>query len=314
MNQNLIVPSDRVFIIGAGMVGATTAYALLLEEIASEVVLIDIAEDLAQAQTLDLEDAASFTRGVRVSYGSYQDLRDGDIVVITAGAAQKPGQTRTDLLQTNSKIMTNIFQQINVQGKKLYLVMVTNPVDVLTYQAVQELEQPAQRIFGTGTILDTARLRAAIASITDINPRNVHAYVLGEHGDTSFPALSAATAGGMKLDKLSSLSREKSHELEGLVRQRAYKIIEGKKATYYGIAAAIARICSAIIHDENKMYTLSVLLNGQYGEEDVCISVPVQLGELGYSFLGEIHLSEKELASFKKSAETIKSNAILAAA
>lgn len=303
---NFLKPSNRVVVVGAGMVGSTSAYALLLEEVAREILLIDIAEDLAKAHVLDLQDAASFSRGVDVNFATYENLEDGDIVVITAGAAQKDGQTRMDLIGINKNIMSNIFESINAQNKQLYIMMVTNPVDVLTYQAIKELKQPAHRIFGSGTTLDTARLRTGLAHLTKMNPHNIHANILGEHGDTSFPASSNATAGGMKLQNVPGLEQEKISDLKQLVRDRAYRIIEGKKSTYFGIGASVANICKSILRNENKFFPLSVLMQGYYGLEDVCLSVPVQVGDQGYNFVGEIHLSETELTQLTASGDAIK--------
>ncbi len=304
--SSFIRPSNRVVVVGAGMVGSTAAYALLMEEVARHILLVDIAEDLAKAHVLDLQDAATFSRGIDVQFGSYEDLQDGDIVVITAGAAQKEGQTRMDLIGINKAIMSKIFGSINAQNKQLYVMMVTNPVDVLTYQAVKELDQPTNRIFGSGTTLDTARLRAGLAQVARMNPHNIHANILGEHGDTSFPAVSSATAGGIKLQDVPGISADALNNLKEMVRDRAYRIIEGKKSTYFGIGAAVANICKAIIRNENKFFTLSVLQQGYYGLSDVCLGIPVQVGEHGYNFVGEIHLSENELSQMHASGEAIK--------
>ena len=306
--MNKLNPSGRVVIVGAGMVGSTSAYALLLGEIASEIVLIDIAEDLATAHVLDLEDAATFSRGVDVKFGNYQDLVDGDIVVITAGAAQKPGETRTDLLQKNVGISRRIFADINDQNKQLYVVLVTNPVDILTFVAKQELNQLQNRVFGSGTTLDTARLRTAIANQIGVSARNVHAYVLGEHGDASFPVLSSANAGGIRIDSISDSDNLDKDRLSEMVRDKAYKIIEGKQATYFGIGTVVTKICAAIIKDENRIFTLSVKLDGQYNASGVCLGVPVQLNSDGYKFIGEIQLDEEERSDFDRAVQTVKDN------
>jgi L-lactate dehydrogenase len=307
-NNSNLRPSNRVVIIGAGMVGATSAYAILIEDIAQEILLIDTHTELAEAQVLDLEDAASFSQGTGIINGNYSDLKDGDIVVVTAGAAQKEGQSRSELLQINAGILNSIIEQLNATGKGLFVLLVTNPVDVLTYLAVKKLNQPRSRIFGSGTTLDTARLKAAISKITEINAHNVHAFILGEHGDTSFPVLSQATVGGVKVVNFPGIDQAKLDNLAGTVRERAYQIIAGKKSTYYGIGAAVARICKAIINDENRVFTLSVFLDGQYGVQDVCVGIPVQVSSEGYAHIGEIHLNEQEMQQFQQSAQAIKAN------
>lgn len=308
--ENLLSPSGRVVVVGAGNVGASAAYAVLTQDIANEIMIIDIAEDLARAQVLDLQDAASFTKGVAVKYGQYSDLEDGDIVVVTAGAAQKEGQTRLELLEINVKITKSIISAINATGKRVYLCMVTNPVDVLTYVVSREAKLPSQLIFGSGTYLDSARLRRAISDQIKINTRNIHAYILGEHGDSSFPGLSIANVAGVPLKEFMTpdLETGKEIDLAQVVRDKAYVIIKGKKATYYGIGVAIAEICRIIIRNEERIIPLSVPLTGQYGVEGVSISVPAKLSSNGVQVMPELQLSQTEKEQFNHSVKTLKDN------
>lgn len=301
-----VSPSGRVVVIGAGMVGATAAYTMVVQETAKAVLLIDIAEDLAKANVLDMHDAANFTNGVEVLYATYSDLKDGDIVVITAGAAQKDGQTRLDLLNINAKIIRDIVSKIKETQKSVFILMITNPVDVLTYIAATESGLPDGMVFGSGTFLDTARLRGLIHEDLNVNPINVHAYILGEHGDSSFPALSSANIGGVKLSEIITVDEAYRESVKSRVREMAYKIIEGKKATYFGIGAAVSRICRAIIRDEHRIMPLSVVLKGEYGLEGVAIGVPAKLSSSGVEIYKEVPLDEDEKKHLSESAQIIK--------
>lgn len=303
-------PSGRVVIIGAGMVGASCAYAMTIQETAKEVLLMDIAEDLAKANVLDIHDAANFTNGVAVFYATYKDLLDGDIIVITAGAAQKEGQSRLDLLNINTKIIKDIIKTINETKKQVYVLMVTNPVDVLTYIASKEANLPKGMVFGSGTFLDTSRLRGLLHEDLNVNPINVHAYILGEHGDSSFPALSSASVAGVKLSELVNIDSNYREDVAKRVREKAYKIIEGKKATYYGIGAAVSRICRAIIRDENRVVPLSIVLNGEYGLSDLAIGVPAKLSSSGVEVYSEVPLDKVELEQLQHSASIIKESIV----
>lgn len=303
-----VSPSGRVVVVGTGMVGSSAAYAMVLQEVAKEVLLIDIAEDLAKANVLDMHDAANFTNGVEVKYATYSDLMDGDIIVVTAGAAQKDGQTRLDLLNINVKIIRDIVSKIKEVNKSVFILMVTNPVDVLTYIAATESGLPQGMVFGSGTFLDTARLRGLIHEDLNVNPINVHAYILGEHGDSSFPALSSATIGGVPLADIVNTDQAYRDDVAKRVREMAYKIIEGKKATYYGIGAAVSRICRAIIRDENRVMPLSVVLSGEYGLSGIAIGVPAKLGSNGVEIYKEVRLDEQEKALLQTSAEIVKNS------
>jgi L-lactate dehydrogenase len=306
MTQSTTSPSGRLFIIGAGNVGTSIAYSVLSQEICKHIILCDIAIDLAQAHVYDLQDASNFTQGIKVSTGNYEDLIDGDIVIITCGAAQKDGQTRMDLLQINAKIIKDVIKNIKETKKQVYILMVTNPVDVLTQIAVNESGLPKGMVFGSGTYLDTGRLRSAIADQVGINPVNVHAYILGEHGDSSFPVLSSAYIGGICLTQFCNVDEDYYASISSIVRQKAYEIIKGKKATYYGIGSAVAKLVKSIIRDENRLFTLSIPVSGEYGISGISIGLPVKLSAKGFEFIGEVKLNEKERTMLEKSAGVLR--------
>jgi L-lactate dehydrogenase len=303
-----IQPSGRVVIVGAGMVGSSVAYAILNQQIAKEILIIDIAEDLVRAHVLDMQDASQFTNGVKVTAASYSDLEDGDVVIVTCGAAQKEGQTRIDLLKINASIIRSVVASIKQTGKQVYLLMVTNPVDIMTYIAVKESGLPKGMVFGSGTYLDTGRLKMAIEEQIDVNHNSIHAYVIGEHGDSSFPLLSSATVSGVGLETLMKVDEQLYTSLMEKVRGKAYEIIKGKKATYFGIGNAVAVIARAIIRDEQRVMPLSVLLEGQYGHSDLCIGVPSKIGSAGCEVVGEAEFNDQESELFEKSAGFLKEN------
>lgn len=305
---NTISPSGRVMIIGSGNVGTSIAYSLLNQEISKHVMIYDIAEEVAKAHVYDLQDAANFTRGVKVTFNKYSDLQDGDIVIITCGAAQKVGQSRLDLLQINAGIIRDVIKSIKESGKIVYIMMVTNPVDVLTQIAVKESGLPEGFVFGSGTYLDSGRLRSAIADQLGVNPLNIHAYILGEHGDSSFPVLSSANVGGIDLEQFEEINEAYYNKIADSVRQKAYEIIKGKKATYFGIGSAVSKLVKCIIRDENRIFALSVPLTGQYNISGISMGLPVKLSSKGFEFIGEIRLSEKEKEMMTKSAEVLKEN------
>lgn len=307
METDFIDPTGRVVIIGSGNVGASCAYSILNQEIAHEILMIDINLELNYAQVLDLHDAGNFTSGVEVIEGDYSKIRTGDIVVLTAGFAQKEDQSRTDLLNLNAQIISDILAKIKETGKIVYLLVVTNPVDVLTYIAIKESGIPENMVFGSGTFLDTARLRVYLGQKLGVNPKNVHAYILGEHGDSSFPVLSSANIGGIALRNFQNYE-EITEGIVEKIRDQAYTIIKGKKATYYGIGSAVAKICKSILRDENSLITLSVMLKGEYGESEVVLGVPAKVGMHGAKIIGEIQMDENEKTMFKNSAEVVKNN------
>jgi len=303
-----MTPSNRVVIVGAGNVGSSIAYCLISNELSKEIIMIDIADDLVISQVLDMQDSCNFTKGITVNRGNYSDIENGDIVVITCGAAQKPGQTRLDLLKINAKIIRSVLTEIKNTGKNVYILMVTNPVDVLTYIAIKESGLPANQVFGSGTFLDSARLRVVLSRKLGIGTTSTHAHVLGEHGDSSFPSLSTASVSSIPLSNFMKIDDDLYTKISEEVRDKAYEIIKGKHATYYGIGSAVTRIIEAIMKDENRIMPLTTLLDGEYGHSDVAISVPVRIGSSGVKLFKEMALNNREKAMFARSVSILKSN------
>jgi L-lactate dehydrogenase len=302
------ISHPQVFVIGAGMVGSTAAYALLTREIAREIVLIDIHQELAEGQVMDMNHASAFTSGVNVRVGDYTQIKENDIIVITSGASQKPGEDRHKSAETNAGIIKDVIKKVMKNKVPVYLMMVTNPVDVLTYVAFKESGLPAERVMGTGTALDTARLQFMLSQRLGVNAGNTLAFILGEHGDTSFPALSAATIEGIPIKKYTSFKEEYISNIMKEVRESAYKIVEDKKATYYGIGSTVADLVAAIIENKQKIYAMSCLLNGEYGLNEVSIGVPAMLSGTGVKVLENYPLNSQEMKLLNKSAQFIKAS------
>lgn len=297
---------NKVSIIGAGMVGSTLAYSLVVQDIAEEVALIDVNKKLAKAQVMDLQHGAPFTRNTNVKVGTYNDCKDSGVVVITCGAAQKPGETRLDLIGKNTKIIKEIVPQVFKANPQAVILMITNPVDVLTYVAISMFPKKQKQIIGSGTTLDSARLRHLLSEKLDINTQSIHAYIMGEHGDSEFPVWSTASVGNVSLDTYKHLSEQDKKDLFFKAKNAAYAIIAGKQSTYYGIGSAGAYIISSILHDKRTVLPVSHLINNIYGVKDVCLSTPVIVGKGG--IVGELplQLSKLEKANFIKSAKVIK--------
>ncbi len=305
------MPPHRVVIIGAGHVGATCAYALLLGGLASELVLIDADHRRAEGEAMDLMHAVPFGDPVRIWAGDYADISSAAVVVITAGANQRPGETRLQLLARNAAILGDIVPRVVASNPDVMLVVTTNPVDVLTWAAVRQSGLPAQRVIGSGTILDTARFRALLSRHFGIDPRSVHAYIIGEHGDTEVPVWSLATIGGMHLNEYQAATGQLLDEagrqaIFDDTRRAAYHIIERKGATYYAVAAGIERIVQAILRDESSVLTVASVINGPYGLEDVCLSLPTIVNRTGIARVLYPPLSPEELAALHRSAEVLK--------
>jgi L-lactate dehydrogenase len=296
-----------VFIVGAGgMVGAAAASAIALKEIASDIVLIDIAEDLVRGQAMDISHATAYTDGINVRVGDYSEIQRDDIVVITSGVPQKPGQSRRELIATNAKIMTTVVEQVMAQGKPVFIIVVANPVDVLTHVALKASGLPKSRVFGTGTTLDTARLRVTLAQRLKVSQQHVHAYILGEHGDSSFPALSAATVAGIPLAKFPGFKPDMAAHIHEEIREAAYQIIEVKKATYFGIGHVVAKLVEALLRPNANIYPVCALTEGEYGLEGVVIGLPTLVSPGGIKVLDGYPLDEHEQASLAESAAIVK--------
>ena len=290
---------------GGGMVGATAAYACALRSVIEEIVLIDRNEDLAWGQAADINDAMGIDRNVVVHTGNYSDINDDDIVVITAGAPQLPGQTRLELIDVNAKIMRDIVKNIMVNGAKPYLVIVSNPVDVLTYVALKESGLPKNRVFGTGTTLDTSRMKSYLANAFNVDSKAVDAYILGEHGDSSFSTIETAQIGEVPIKEYPGFTEEIIDGIEQKVRDRAYRVIETKKSTYFAIGFVVSKIVSALRKSTHTVYPVCSLAEGEYGLNNVVLGLPSTISSDGVKILAGYPLTEREKESLNKSAGII---------
>lgn len=278
---------SKITIIGAGYVGSTIAYAVMNRGFASLISLVDIDREKAEGEAMDLNHGASFVKPVKVKSGGYEECEDSDVVVVTAGASQDPGESRMDLVHKNTEIFKDVIPRITERTTDAKILVVTNPVDILTYVAEEISDLPQGQVLGSGTVLDTSRLRYLIGDHCDINTSNVHSYVIGEHGDREVVTWSLTNFGGVPFDKYCSncskncdRSRFK-RETSTSVKNAAYEVIERKGATNYAVGLAVARILEAITRDERTMLTVSSVLNGQYGLKDVALSLPSIVGGEG---------------------------------
>lgn len=287
------------------MVGATAAYACALRSVIEEIVLIDRNEDLAWGQAADINDAMGIDRNVVVHTGNYSDINDDDIVVITAGAPQLPGQTRLELIDVNAKIMRDIVKNIMANGAKPYLVIVSNPVDVLTYVALKESGLSKNRVFGTGTTLDTSRMKSYLADAFNVDSKAVDAYILGEHGDSSFSTIETAQIGEVPIREYPGFTEEMIDGIEQKVRDRAYRVIETKKSTYFAIGFVVSKIVSALRKSTHTVYPVCSLAEGEYGLNNVVLGLPSTISSDGVKILAGYPLTEREKESLNKSAVII---------
>lgn len=304
----------RVVVVGAGNVGATFAYALLFRGLAAEIVLIDANHVRAEGEAMDLNHAEPFTNPTRVWAGNYDDCTGAAIVVVCAGAGQRPGETRLDLVKRNADIFAKIVPEIVRRNPDGILLIATNPVDVLTQVSQKLSGLPVNRVIGSGTILDTARFRHLLGRHFKVEPRSVHAYIIGEHGDSEVPVWSLANIAGLRLADYAELNGISHDEraLDDIFRQTrdaAYHIIERKGATYFAVAAGLMRIVEAILRDQRTVLSVSSLVNGYYGIENLCLSLPAIVGRNGIERVLRLHLNEKEEAALKHSAEILKKTA-----
>jgi L-lactate dehydrogenase len=297
---------NKVTIIGAGMVGSTIAHSLIMKEIAEEIAIIDINEKLVKSQVMDLQHAVPFIGNTDVHVGTYDDCTNSDVVVITCGVAQKEGETRLQLVEKNASIMKQILPQIFEKNPNIVLVMVTNPVDVLTKLAIDMFPDKKDQILGTGTLLDSARFRHLIGQKLDINPKSIHAYILGEHGDSEFPVWSTAAIGNMRLGTCTRLNDIDKDSIFEEAKNAAYTIIEGKQSTYYAIGAGASYLINAILHNKKTVLPVSHLVEGVYGVENVCLSMPAVIGSGGIIGRICVELSEAEQENLKKSVDILK--------
>lgn len=300
----------KVAIIGTGRVGASCAYALQLRGLASEIVLINADRQRAEGEAMDINHGSLFTKPVRVWAGDYRECRDADIVVVTAGSSQRPGDTRLDLLKNNVKVLERMLSPALRYLEDAIVVVAANPVDVLTYLAWQMTGLPSHQVIGSGTILDTARFRFLLGQHFQIDTHSIHAYIIGEHGDSQVPVWSLANIAGMSLEEFSFLNgkpldlstREK---IAANTRRAAYEIISRKGATYYAIAAGLVRIIEAIVRDENSVLTVSGITNGIHGLPEVALSLPSVINRMGIASALDLLLSAEEETGLKNSAQIL---------
>ena len=297
--------SNKITIIGAGMVGSTIAHSLIMKEIAEEIAMIDINEKLVEAQVMDLQHAVPFAGQTEVHIGSYDDCTGSAVAVITCGVAQKLGESRLELVEKNAKIIKEVATNIFKKNPNIVIVMVTNPVDVLTRLVVELFPEKKSQILGTGTILDSARFRHLIGQKMNINPKSIHAYILGEHGDSEFPVWSTATIGNMKLGVCEKIDKDDKKEIFQQARDAAYKIIEGKQSTYYAIGAGTAHLLKAILYNRRTVLPVSHLMTGKYGVRGICLSMPAVVGEKGIVGSVCMELSKEEQKNLEKSAKKL---------
>lgn len=305
------VNSRKVAVIGCGFVGSSSAFALMQSGLFSEMVLIDADTKRAEGEAMDISHGISFARPMQIYAGNYDDITDAAIIVITAGANQKPDETRLDLIKKNAAIMKSIIGEIKKRDFGGILLIVSNPVDILTLIALKESGYPSNRVIGSGTVLDTGRFKYLLGEHLDVDSRSVHAFIIGEHGDSELAAWSNARIGGLKVNDFCELRGHFNHEQSMKkifedVRNSAYEIIERKHATYYGIAMAVKRICEAIVRNEKSILPVSSLMTGEYGLNDVVLSIPAVVGETGVQKVIPIELNDEELTKLKDSANILK--------
>ena len=305
----------KIVLVGTGFVGMSFAYSLLSEKGINELVLIDMNKDKAIGEQMDLSDGLPYADSkMTIKAGDYEECADADIVVITAGAAQKPGQTRLELVGINARITKDVATQVRMSGFSGILVVASNPVDIMTYVAYRASGLPKEQVIGSGTILDTARLRYGLSEHYDIAQKNIHAYVFGEHGDTSFVPWSCADVSGAPLDDYAELMKKQGKTFETLdkdamteyVHKSGGQIISRKGATFYAVSASVCQLCATLMASSDSVMTVSSMLHGEYGIEDVCVSVLTLVGPNGVQGRLEVKLTDEEIAKLKASADSLK--------
>ena len=306
------INSRKIAIIGCGFVGSACAFALMQSGLFSEMVLIDSNEKRAEGEALDISHGLPFSKPMQIYSGTYDDITDAGIIAITAGAGQKPGESRLELVHKNVEIFKSIIPEISKRNYKGILLIVSNPVDIMTYTALKLSGLPSNQVFGSGTVLDTARLKYLLGEHLGVDARSVHAFILGEHGDSEIAAFSSANVSGIELKEFCDFAcktdkhEEAMKEIAEDVKLSAYEIIKKKGATYYGIAMSVRRICEAIILDQKSILPISCLQNGKNGIENVVLSMPMIVGKHGAERSVEISLSEEERRAIKSSADMLK--------
>ena len=302
---------QKAAIIGCGFVGTSIAFSLVQKGIFSELVLIDANEKKAEGEAMDLSHGLPFTKPMEIRAGSYEDIADCAMIIITAGANQKPGETRLDLVHKNVEIYKSIIPKIVEKNQEATLLIVSNPVDIMTYVALKLSGYPRNKVIGSGTVLDTARLKYLLSRHLDVDSRSIHAFIIGEHGDSELAVWSAANVSGLPLNHFCELRgyfdhMESMDRIYQSVRDSAYEIIEKKGATYYGVAMAVCRIAESVIRNEHSIMPISVYLDGLYGLHDICLSIPTVVGQEGAEKVLDIPLDLMEMGKLVYSAEELK--------
>ncbi|MCR5320262.1 MAG: L-lactate dehydrogenase [Lachnospiraceae bacterium] len=305
------INNRKVAIVGCGFVGSASAFALMESGLFSEMVLIDADQNKAEGEALDISHGLPFAKPMQIYAGGYEDVADAAIIVVTAGAGQKPGETRLDLVKKNVGIFQSIIPQIAKYNKDGILLIVANPVDILTYTAAKLSGFPENRVFGSGTVLDTARFKYLLGEHLSVDSRTVHAFIIGEHGDSEIAVWSSANVSGISINEFCEMRGHFEHEasmqrIAENVKNSAYEIIEKKKATYYGIAMSVKRICEAIVRDEKSILPISSIQHDNHGISDIALSMPAIVGRDGVECTVPISLSKEEEDKLKESAKTLK--------
>lgn len=307
---NVVIDNRKVAIVGCGFVGSATAFCLMQSGLFSEMVLIDADHDKAEGEALDIAHGIPFVGHVDIYAGGYDDIVDAAIVIVTAGANQKPEETRLDLVHKNVGIYKSIIPEIAGRNYQGILLIVSNPVDILTYVACRLSGMPENRVLGSGTVLDSARLKYKLGEHLNVDSKSVHAFIIGEHGDSEIAAWSSANVSGVPLNDFCEMRGHFQHEesMERIaeeVKNSAYEIIAKKRATYYGIAMSVRRICEAIVRNERSILPISRMIHGEYGIEGIALSMPAVVGRDGVETRVPIALNGEEQAKLKNSADTL---------
>ena len=301
----------KVVMIGCGFVGSACCFSLMQSGLFSEMVLIDADKAKAEGEALDISHGVPFSKPIKIYAGDYDDIKNASLIIISAGANQKPGETRLDLVKKNISIFKSIIPEIKNRDYKGILLIVANPVDILTTVAIKLSGLPESRVIGSGTVLDTARLKHELGNHLNVDPRSVHAFIIGEHGDSEIAAWSSANISGIPLHNFCEMRGHFNHEeatkkIAEDVKNSAYEIISRKKATYYGIAMAVKRICEAIARDEKSILPISSMLHGEHGIEGISLSMPAIVGKDGVETLVPIQLNDEEVSKLRLSAKTLQ--------
>lgn len=310
----MAIQKTKIAVVGCGFVGSSVAFSLVTQGVCDEILMIDINKERAYGEALDLKHGIEYlNRNIKIETGTYEDCRDANIIVITAGAPPKPGQSRLDTLEMSAKIMESIVNPIMKSGFNGHFIVISNPVDIIAHYVYKLSGLPKSHVIGTGTSLDSARLKNFIGEICKVDPRSVQAYSMGEHGDSQMVPWSVVTVGGKSFYDVVRDNKERlgNVDFDALVKettQAGWEVFNRKGTTYYGIASACVGIIKAIMYDENRIIPVSTLLEGEFGQHDVFCGVPAILNRTGVKEVVEIHMSEDELSRFEKSAQIIKIN------